>query len=408
MTIRNVLLKKENETLTLQATVQFNGKPEVIAYFSIDVKDEAFVINDASPFLASFLLPCMRIKEDMIIYGSVSSKLFNSISDIQKLVLRWDIGLSEITVNATNIQDSVTPQYTSCFFSVGVDSFYTYLTNASNITHLLFVNGFDLPLSNTALSSKMRDVVLEIAQKENKKCLFVSTNVADIIQKILVWDLGHGGALAGVGLFLRGGLKQIYISSAVRYDELFPYGTHPSLDPLWSSENTEFIHFGIKYNRFEKILHSISSSNLALSHLHVCAQNRLGQYNCSNCYKCLITMIEMVCANVFDQAQTFQHPLDLEKVKHMYYDYRLLYNKQGEAVLSYLKNNNRESKLQTSIAMSLEKSKKRSLKRLISMFASHMDQTYNNRRLYHFVFQLNKKQDRNIFFKILKKGGFLK
>ncbi len=43
-------------------------------------------------------------------------------------------------------------QGVACFFSGGVDSFYSVIAHAKRITHLIFVRGFDIPIANRALA----------------------------------------------------------------------------------------------------------------------------------------------------------------------------------------------------------------------------------------------------------------
>ncbi len=151
--------------------------------------------------------------------------------------------------------------------------------------------------------------------------------------------------MAAIALTLRGIFNEVYISSAVRYDQLFPYGTHPDLDKYWSSENCTIIHDGNEYTRLEKIMTTLASSPLALSYLRVCCQNIKGKYNCSKCFKCLVTMIGLTCADVLPISKTFASRINIQKVKNMYYDYSLKYNLLGEEMIDMLKKQNKYPKL---------------------------------------------------------------
>ncbi len=413
MKVTNITLSKNKKKITLSADIRFNDKRTENAYFAIDRKNESLVFRDASPFLAALLLPGMKMQEDIFIDGSVSTKLLRETERIMTLIESWNIDLHRIKITARETKpDTNKPEYIASFFSAGVDSFYTYLKNKKEnqerITHLLLVHGFDIPLQNKILFKKVQSIVTRIAKEEKIQAVFVETNIAEIIEKRLIWDFAHGGALAAVGLFLRKNLKDILIAGNVRQDELFPYGTHPDLDKLWSTETLQFVHDGTEYNRLDKIMHSISKSPLALTYLHVCSQNVKGKYNCARCYKCLQTMIELVCANALQKAKTFPHTIDLQMVRKIYYDYSLLYNQQGEANLAILKKQNREPELQKAIAYSLMRSKKPSVTKRIVQGISYLDQKYNRRRLYTFIFRMDKKQDRNIFFKLLSNFGILK
>jgi hypothetical protein len=236
----------------------------------------------------------------------------------------------------------------------------------------------------------------------------LETNLGVIVEKRLVWDFSHGGALAALALFLRKNMKQMLVPGAVRNDQLFPYGTHPELDKLWSTETLTIQSDGGEHDRIGKITSLVSKSSLALKYLRVCTQNIKGKYNCSRCFKCLMTMMYLEGSNALTKSKTFDRKIDLDAVKKMYYDYKLKYNIQGEMALAMLKKQKKAPGLQEAIAYSLEKSRKPKLMKQLYQSVAKFDQTYNDRRLYQFVFRMNSKQDRNFVFKYLFKKGILK
>ncbi len=412
MVISNLTCTKNNTTVTLAADLAFRGKKIERAYISVDKKYESFVTHDASPFLAVALLPCMKTKENIYIDAPVSSKLLSNTNLIMSLVSKWNIGLTEINIRTkSTTKDNAKPKYTGTFFTAGVDSFYTYLKHAKGskkITHFILVHGFDIPLSNKSFFNKVKSTVEKVATEEKINAIFLETNIGEIVEKRLLWEFSHGGALAAVALFLRNNIKTVLISGAVKNDQLFPYGTHPELDKLWSTEKMSIKSVGGEYDRLGKINAVVSKSPLALKYLRVCAQNLKGKYNCSRCFKCLMTMMYLEGNGVLSQAKTFDKTIDLAAVKKMYYDYKLKYNIQGEMILALLKQKKRNVPLQVAIAYSLEKSKRPQFMKLLYKAVAAFDQNYNDRRLYQFVFKMNNKDDRNFIFKFLFKKGILK
>jgi hypothetical protein len=412
MRIANVSVSKNFKDITLSADITFRGKSTQHAYFTINKKYEALLSYDTSVFFAAVLLPCMKTHEDIYIDGAISAQLLENSNKIMTLVKKWNIGLNPIKIHAQKItKDKKKSQFVGEFFTAGVDSFYTYLKmkkTKDRITHLILVHGFDIPLENKSFFAEVKKTIEKIAKVEKVQTVIIETNIGQIVERKLIWDFSHGGALASVALFLRGGLKKVFISDAVRNDELFPYGTHPVLNKLWSTETLSVKSVGGEYNRFNKIFHLVSKSPLALSYLRVCTQNLKGKYNCSHCHKCLVTMIYLYSVGVLHKSKTFEKHLDLNEIKNMYYDYKFKYNTQAEQILAYLKKENREQELQDAIIFSLEQSRKpRVMKRMTQLVAS-WDQKYNDRRLYQFVFKSNQDNDRNVFFKFLLKRGILK
>ena len=87
-----------------------------------------YIHHDASPFAAALLLPSMKQGEDLVIEGSISAQLYRGMHAIMQEVLKWDIGLQPIKIEADAlVADPPRPQRSASFFSGGVDSFYTYL-----------------------------------------------------------------------------------------------------------------------------------------------------------------------------------------------------------------------------------------------------------------------------------------
>jgi hypothetical protein len=409
MIISNIKLTQDNKEITLSADLQFQGEKVKNMFFSTESKNKSYIFVDASPFVAAVLIPCMKTGENIFIDGSISERFFNNTAKTMELFSGWDKKFKKINISANEVtRDKENPKNTACFFSGGVDSFYTYLKHKKEINDFILVHGFDIPLNAPAFFSEVKNVTQEISREANVNLITVKTNIRDIVERKLIWDFTHGGAMAAVGFFLRKNIQKLYIAGAVRKDELFPYGTHPDLDKLWSTEYLSIAHDGTEYNRFEKIINVISKSNLAFKYLRVCPQNIKGKYNCSKCFKCLITMIYLICAKALNKFETFDKKIDLNLVRKMYYNYDLFYNKQGETGLHYLQKYNLEPELQQAIIYSLEKSKKPGFIKFVANKIGQFDQKYNNRRLYRLVFKQTEGGDRNLLFKFLSRHNFLK
>ena len=81
------------------------------------------------------------------------------------------------------------------------------------------------------------------------------------------------------------------------------------LDPLFTTESTEFVHHGCEATRLQKIRRSIGRSELALAHLRVCHANHdpgsPPLYNCGACPKCVRTMAALQAAGLLDRCASF-------------------------------------------------------------------------------------------------------
>lgn len=408
MHIHNIQKTYSGSNVRLTADVSFqNGFKETI-YFSCDKKYASFLAEDATAFVATMLLPGLKDGEAVSTDGSVSKKFLKNTTRVMSLLSSWDKSFKKVEVSAKKLKaDTAHGKAVGVFFSGGVDSFYTYLKHRKDITHFILVHGFDIAETNSELFEKTAHHIGIIAKEEGKELVTVKTNIRKVIEKSVLWDWGHGSALGAIALLFRPLFAKVFIAGALSYDQLFPYGTHPELDPLWGTETLTLVHDGNERDRRDKVIDVISHSELALNHLHVCPQNEKGIYNCGKCFKCLWTKMVLICAGSLDKAKTFDNTIDLERVSKMYYNYALNYHMQAESALRKLQELNREPALQQAIRLSLERSKRKPLKKRFSDAVATFDQKYNNRRLYRLLFTMHG-SERNVVFKLLYRYNLIK
>jgi len=266
----------------------------------------------ADPFVPAVLFPAMRTASSMCVDAPVSAAILRSAQRVQQVKAVWDPSLRIVPIEA---EHAVTPARETrgavgAFFSGGVDSFYTLKKHRGLITHLIFVHGFDIPLQRQGL---YEDVVVElrrVARGLGLEILEVQTNVRSFGGQYVSWDDYHGAAMAAVAHFLSSRFAKIFIPSSFAYAFLFPYGSHPGLDPLWGSESIELVHDGCEAGRFEKI-EALAAWDVAVRNLRVCWQLVEGKRNCCLCRKCLWTMAFLRACGALEHAGGFEQPLDL-------------------------------------------------------------------------------------------------
>jgi len=132
----------------------------------------------------------------------------------------------------------------------------------------------------------------------------VKTNIRSVTAKYAPWSLTHGGALASVGLLFSKLISEVYISSSRTTNQLRPWGTHPEIDSLWSTNGCKFIHFGVETSRLEKVRY-ISNYPEVHSSLKVCYENPNEEYNCGRCDKCIRTMVSLEIVGSLEKVTTF-------------------------------------------------------------------------------------------------------
>jgi hypothetical protein len=198
------------------------------------------------------------------------------------------------------------------FFSLGVDSFYTLLRHEKEIpgrekiTHLIYMMGYAVPLKEYS-DGRERPVienVQEAARIWGKKAICGRTNLRDCFS-LNPSRQYHGSAMAATASSLSGGMGKVLIPASATWLRLIPWGSHPLIDPLWSSDGLEIIHDGANANRAQKVADTIIHYPEALRLLRVCINKRGGSGNCGFCIKCIRTMTTLGIAAVLQSCGSF-------------------------------------------------------------------------------------------------------
>jgi hypothetical protein len=164
------------------------------------------------------------------------------------------------------------------------------------------------------LGDKVVGRIRAIADAFDKRFVEVETNVREIMDPFVDWcGASHGAAMASVGHLLSPAFRRIYFAAPHTYANLFPCGSHPLVDPLWSTEGLEFVHDGCEATRVEKVA-LVATSDVLLQNLRVCFKNTNGAYNCGKCEKCLRTMINLHINRALDRCSAFDQPLNLRRI----------------------------------------------------------------------------------------------
>jgi hypothetical protein len=275
------------------------------------------VAGCGDPFVPAAVLPAMSGNFEIDIRCDVSDEILRAADRVQAIERAWHPRWAMVKLNAA--ATNVDPQRASTgavasFFSGGVDSFYTLYKHRDEITHLIFVSGFDVPLHRPALRELITRGLRKTAEEIELPLIEVETNLRDFSDgSLFSWEAQHGAGLAAVAHFLAPSFERIYIPSSYALPFVFPYGSHPGLDPMWGSKSLEIVHDGIEATRFDKI-GVLSAWDAAIRNFRVCWQLVEVQYNCCRCRKCLWTMAFLRAHGILERAASFPLELDLHRL----------------------------------------------------------------------------------------------
>jgi hypothetical protein len=270
----------------------------------------------AEPFLPVALIPAMRRNWDLKIEGPVARALVDGAGHIQRIMRAWYPKFRQIRIHA-EMSEPVSRTATGCvaaFFSGGVDSFFTLSQHKDEITHLVFVHGFDLMLDDVDRRHEMALNGRNVAKSLDLEFIEVETNLRDFGNPHVGWPEAYFGAgLGSVALLLAPRFDRIYIPASISRDHLIPVGSHPELDHHWSNGQIEIVHDGVEFDRFEKI-EAIAGWSLVTEHLRICWQREHAGLNCGRCRKCLWTMMVLEAIGRLESMRTLPPQIDLDAI----------------------------------------------------------------------------------------------
>lgn len=278
---------------------------------------EAELACAVEPFVALALPAAMHLRRRLVVEGEVSPRLLAQLPELQRIWIKKEplVGPAALIAAAGVPQPQAQGREAALFFSCGVDSFHSLLEHQSELTALIFVDGFDVSLNNRALYAEVWQNVRETAAGFGKRLIRVETNLRQFTDSVGDWGyVFHGPAKGAVGLALAPTVGRCFVSG----ERLRPETRESScseLDPLWSSEAVEMIHVGNTVGRFEK-LRRISADPYVQRQLRVCWDPRTGRYNCGECSKCLRNMAALRALGRLEAVATFGafQPKRLEQV----------------------------------------------------------------------------------------------
>lgn len=155
------------------------------------------VSRAADPFVAAALLPAMRYGQKLEVdpHLSLSPQLLQNLMRLQEIHNFWNPALKIIPISATTSPSAPLNHGAMSFFSAGVDSTYTFLKRISELTHVVFIQGFDF--------------FINVQRSER----FLAGDLADLSQLAFKLTVPRDG----VSAFLKDSLSKSTLESLSRY-----------------------------------------------------------------------------------------------------------------------------------------------------------------------------------------------
>ncbi len=304
MRVENIhIARAPGSRVRLEARVRFSDRrrrPEAIWFEVADSLEEALDDSTGNAFFAALLPLATVLEQRLDIEAPVDEPLLRHASEIRATWARWYGTRTDLEVSApTRPRPVAHPTRRAAFFSGGIDSTYTAWRGAGrlgaappagSLDELLFVEGFDIPVSATAALAAARANAASGAQELGLPLTTLGTNLRDTRWREADWVLlAHGAGLAAAALALGRRLCEARIAASVFSGRDVGWGSHPETDARLSSWTLDVHEDGFEIDRMPK-LRALARHPAAIRHLRVCWSSRAG-VNCGTCKKCLLARV---------------------------------------------------------------------------------------------------------------------
>ncbi len=297
--------------------IYFGGRKSTINYNTEDIP----LKSGREPFFCLGLLPAMRSGKSLLINGEINEQLLRGSEKIQEIFYSWNPGWQKIKIqNAVPVSTKKLGNGGSaCFFSGGIDSWYTFLRHKDEVTHIIFIDGLDVRPDDHVLHAGLLGDLKRAAKHYGKQLIEVHTDLRGFFHQTIPWKWVFGAALVSVGHLLTDHFSKIYIPASYSMETIIPNGISPLVDYLWSTDKTLFFHDGCEANRMQRT-ELVVTSDIALQTLHVCRKNHMQEGNCGRCEKCQRTMLELLVNGGLDRCTTFPSQLNPRRLARISID----------------------------------------------------------------------------------------
>lgn len=328
MRIEGFGLERLDARVRAVATViwEDTDRPEQKIFFETEEEFAPYLACNPHAFLIAGILPAMRNGERRIaINEQICPELRNGLETVMRWICTWygpPRKLVKIEARTgASIPASKGGARAGVFLSGGLDSLAILRANRidfplehpKSIQTGLLVHGFDIgafehgerELARFELALRVLKPVAEDAQV---MLIPLYTNVRHLEDSVDFWMYEfHAAALSSVAHACAPRLSSVAISSTATIEELHAWGSHPLIDPNYSSADLQIRHEGLQLSRLDKA-RLVAGWDTALQNVRVCWQNPLDNINCGRCEKCVLTMTEFLIAGKLGQTRAF--PLD--------------------------------------------------------------------------------------------------
>lgn len=336
MRISYIHLTRDAEFTTAQALVAFEDcdRPQKSVYIKTPRDcDEGFWANPDA-FLTGCLLPALHLGEKrLLVDDKICPFLKEGLTTAMHILSHWTQGrYAPIPIEA-KIRETRNPASrgrTGMVMSGGMDSLAALRLNRlrypkghpAHVADSFFLHGFDIGgVVERGMKFHVFDraikAITRITDDAGTTLVPVYTNLRHLCDERELWlDSFFGSVLAAAAHAFSRRLHLMFVGSSYDIPNLHPCGSHPLLDPEYSSFDLRIRHRDYELSRLEKI-RIVSGWDTAFRNFRVCLANVPDLLNCGQCEKCVRTMTELEALGLLHKTTAFKadtvRPGDISK-----------------------------------------------------------------------------------------------
>jgi len=326
MRITDLAKEIDGDRAWVKATVHWEDcdQPAREIFISGEARYADAMVANPDAFLTGAIIPALHFGERRIaIAEAVCPRLKQGLSTVMGLMQHWSAGqmkplrLETDTRSALAYEDR--PRRPALFLSGGIDSLATLRLNRlrypvghpHSVRDCLLVHGFDIGgvVARGAkyhVFERAKAHLLPIAADAGVELIPVYTNIRHLCDDRDLWlNRFFGAVLASVAHAFAPRLHLADIAASYDIPNLTPCGSHPLLDPAYSSADVQIQHCDVELTRIDK-LRLIAEWPAAFHHLRVCLANQSERLNCGRCEKCVRTMTGLLAIDALQHTNAFE------------------------------------------------------------------------------------------------------
>jgi len=326
MRLSNFHMIKTDALMRAVATVDFEDCEQPVQEIFIET-EEAFakdIFPNPHAFAVGCIIPALYFGERRLaIDDAICPRLKEGLETVMALMHHWTGGrFQPLTIDAplaTTARHSEKNRHAGIFLSGGIDSLAALKQIMNNYapTHpgrpkdALLVHGFDIGGviergAKYPVFERAKAAMAPVAAAAGLTLVPIYTNIRHLCDDRDLWlNRFFGAVLAAVVHAFSPRIDLAWLASSYDIPHLHPCGSHPLLDPEYSSADLQIRHRDVGLSRMEK-LRIVADWDVAFQNFRVCLANVPDKLNCGRCEKCVRTMLELEALGLLDQTQAFQ------------------------------------------------------------------------------------------------------